>query len=199
MDIKKSLGRTRTSIDVVDRLRRSSFRRPKKSTARRSLELGIPKTTVQNVLHNRLDCTFTKSSLKMKLPNKQIFFFFFSSSDEAIFYIISCVNIGGECNQPNEIVQYDRDSPNINVRCRIMRDRVMGRYMVAEETTKGVTYLDMHELYIFPQIDEEGKKKKYHFSTRWSVTPLQFQCKRSFEYQVSWLFDWREWPCFLAT
>lgn len=52
--IQKSPGRPKTSEENVERLRQSCFRSPKKSIARRSLELGIPKTTIQNVIYKRL-------------------------------------------------------------------------------------------------------------------------------------------------
>jgi len=48
---QKSTGRPRTSEDV-ERIRQSFIRSPKKSNARRSVTLGIPKTTIQNVRHN---------------------------------------------------------------------------------------------------------------------------------------------------
>jgi transposase len=51
---QKSPGRPGTSEENVERIRLSCVRSPKKSIARRSLELGIPKTTIQNVIHKRL-------------------------------------------------------------------------------------------------------------------------------------------------
>jgi hypothetical protein len=52
--LKKSSGRPRTSEENVEHLRQSCLRSPKKSIARRSLELGILKTTIQDLLHKRL-------------------------------------------------------------------------------------------------------------------------------------------------
>ncbi|GBO00360.1 hypothetical protein AVEN_71761-1 [Araneus ventricosus] len=49
-----SSGRPRTSEENVELMRQSCVRSPKRSIARRSLALGIPKTTIQNVLHKRL-------------------------------------------------------------------------------------------------------------------------------------------------
>ena len=51
VDVKKSPGRPRTSDETVERIRRSCVRSPKKSIAKRSLQLGVPKSTIQNVLH----------------------------------------------------------------------------------------------------------------------------------------------------
>jgi len=47
---RKSTGRPRTLEEDVERIRQSCIRSPKKSIARRSVTLGIPKTTIQNVL-----------------------------------------------------------------------------------------------------------------------------------------------------
>jgi hypothetical protein len=44
---QKSSGRPRTSEDNVERIKQTCVRRPTKSIARRCLELGIPKTTIQ--------------------------------------------------------------------------------------------------------------------------------------------------------
>ncbi|KAG8260444.1 ARS-binding factor 1 [Homalodisca vitripennis] len=51
---KSRPGRPRTSEENVERIRQSCVRSPKKSIARRSLQLNIPKTTIQNVLHKWL-------------------------------------------------------------------------------------------------------------------------------------------------
>jgi len=51
---QKSTGRPRTLEEDVERIRQSCIRSPKKSIACRSITLGIPKTTIQNVLHKRL-------------------------------------------------------------------------------------------------------------------------------------------------
>jgi hypothetical protein len=48
---QKSLGRPGTSEDNAERIRQSCVRSPKKSIARLNLELGIPKSTIQNVIH----------------------------------------------------------------------------------------------------------------------------------------------------
>jgi len=50
---QKSTGRPRTSEKDVKRIRQSCIRSPKKSIAHRSVTLGIPKTTIQNILHKR--------------------------------------------------------------------------------------------------------------------------------------------------
>jgi len=66
-------GRPRTSEEDVERIRQSCIRIPKKSIARRSVALGIPKTTIQNVLHKRLRLHAYKIQLKqeMKADDRQ--------------------------------------------------------------------------------------------------------------------------------
>ena len=63
---QKSTGRPRTSEDV-ERIRQSCIRSPRKSTAHRSVTLGIPKTTIQNVLHKRLRLHAYKIQLKQEI------------------------------------------------------------------------------------------------------------------------------------
>jgi hypothetical protein len=67
MNLKKPSGRPRTSEDNVERLRESCLRNPKKLIARRNLELGIPKTTIQNVLHKSLRLHAYKIQLRHEI------------------------------------------------------------------------------------------------------------------------------------
>jgi hypothetical protein len=64
---QKFSGRPRTSEENVERIRQSCVRSPKKSIARRSLALGIPKTTIQNVLHKRLRLHAYKIQMKHEI------------------------------------------------------------------------------------------------------------------------------------
>jgi hypothetical protein len=51
---QKSSGWPGTLEENVDRIRQSRVRSPKKSIAHQNLELGIPKTMIQNIIHKRL-------------------------------------------------------------------------------------------------------------------------------------------------
>jgi len=64
---QKSTGRRRTSEEDVEGIWQSCIRSPKKSIARRSVTLGIPKTTIQNVLHRRLRLNAYKIQLKQEI------------------------------------------------------------------------------------------------------------------------------------
>jgi len=107
---QKSTGRPRISEDV-EHIRQSCIRSPKKSIARRSVTLGIPKITVQNVLHKRLRLHAYKIQLKQLIkpddrPKRVEFATFMLNaideeetflrricfSDEATFYVNGCVN-----------------------------------------------------------------------------------------------------------
>ena len=173
---QKFTGRPRKSEEDVERVRQSCIRSPKKSIARRSVTLGIPKTTIQNVLQKRLRLHAYKIQLKQEIkpddrPKRVKFATFMLNtidedetflrcicfSDEATFYVNGCVNrhncrIWGT-QQPNEIHEYVRGSPKVNVWCGLPYDRVIGPFFFSESTITGVVYLDLLEQYVFPQIE----------------------------------------------
>jgi hypothetical protein len=63
---QKSSGRSGTYEENVYHIRQSCVRSPKRSLARR-LELGIPKTMIQNVIHKRLCLYAYKIRLKHEM------------------------------------------------------------------------------------------------------------------------------------
>ena len=69
---QKSTGRPRTSEEDVERIRQSCIRSPKKSIPHRSVTLGIPKTTIQNVLHKSLRLHAYEIQLKQKIKPDEI-------------------------------------------------------------------------------------------------------------------------------
>jgi hypothetical protein len=58
---------TNISKEIVERIRQSCLRSTKNSITRHSLELSVPKTTVQNVLHNWLRLHAYTIQLKYKI------------------------------------------------------------------------------------------------------------------------------------
>lgn len=174
---KSRPGRPRTSEENVERIRQSCVRSPKKSIARRSLQLNIPKTTIQNVLHKRLRLHAYKIQIHQQIkptdrPKRTEFASFLLNviddnpnflqrvlfSDEATFHINGCVNrhncrVWGS-QQPNEIHEYVRDSPKLNVWCALFHNKVIGPFFFVEKTITGLVYLDMLELFVFPQLDD---------------------------------------------
>jgi hypothetical protein len=116
---------------------------PKKIYRCRSLELGVPKTTIQNVLRNRLRLHAYKIQLRHEIkvtdcPKRVEFANFMLSeiddnegylqrvmlTDEATFHINGYVNryncrIWGS-QEPNEFFEYVRDTPKVNVWCGLL-------------------------------------------------------------------------------
>jgi hypothetical protein len=64
---QKSSGGPGIVEENVERIRQSCVRSPKKSIARRILDLGIAKTTTQNVIHKRLCLYAYKIQLKQEI------------------------------------------------------------------------------------------------------------------------------------
>jgi ferredoxin-like protein FixX len=159
----------------VECIRQSCVRRPKKSVAHQSLELGFPKTTIQNVIHKRLRLYAYKIQLKHdikpdevpkhydfaslmlnKIDEDETFVRQICFTDEATFHMNGCVNChncriwGSE--QPNEIREYVRGSAKVNVWCGLLCDHVVGFFFYS--TITGGIYQDMVENYFFPQIED---------------------------------------------
>ncbi|KFM76483.1 hypothetical protein X975_20837, partial [Stegodyphus mimosarum] len=84
---------------------------------------------------------------------KRIMFF-----DEASLHLSDIVNrhivrIWGSEN-PHEYREGQRDSPEVNVWCERMQDRVTGPFFFTEKTVSSVVYLDMLANFVFPQLEE---------------------------------------------
>lgn len=178
----KSPGRPTVSAENVERIRASCSRSPKKSLVRRSLQLGIPRSTVYDVVRKRLKLHAYKIQLVHEIkPNDKGLRLDFAVdilnriddsedflnnvifTDESTFHVNGVVNrhncrIWGS-QKPQEIVQYQRDSPKVNVWCGLMNDRIVGPFIFAEKTITGDIYYDMLELYVFPQLDDIEAEK----------------------------------------
>lgn len=179
---KKSPGRPHVSAENVERIRASCSASPKKSLKRRSLQLGLPRSTVYDVVRKRLKLHAYKIQLVHEIkPNDRPLRLEFAVAtlnkiddnpgylntviftDESTFHVNGTVNrhncrIWGS-EKPCEIVQYQRDSPKVNVWCGLMHDRVVGPFIFAENTINGDIYCDMLELYVFPQLDDIEAEK----------------------------------------
>ena len=77
-------------------------------------------------------------------------------SDEATFHVsgaLNCRNVriwGSE--DPHAYVEHQRDSPKVSVFCAISSQIVYSPFFFAEETVTGMTYLDMLQLWLMPQL-----------------------------------------------
>lgn len=175
----KSPGRPRVSEDDVLRIEDSFVRSPRKSTNRASRELGIPQPTVWKVLRRRLLYKPYRLQLVQALkPNDKVKRIEFCDdmlhmmedngflqrivySDEATFHVSGKVNrhnvrIWGLQN-PHATSQHERDSPKVNVFCALSRTKVYGPFFFAEGTVTGISYLDMLEQWLFPQLMEDSQ------------------------------------------
>jgi hypothetical protein len=137
----------------VEGIRQFCVRSPKTSIAHQSLESGIPKTTMQNVIQKRLCLSAHKIQLKHEIkpddwPKHYDFFRlmlnktddnsnFLSQicfTDKATFHMNGCINqhnclIWGS-EQPNEIHEHVHGFAEANVRCGLPCDRVIGPFLL---------------------------------------------------------------------
>ena len=142
-----SLIRERVSEQVVDRVRESFLRSPRKSTCRASRKLKVPQSTVSKILRKRLRLLPYKLQLVQKLhpEDKETRHAFCGNlqelmenddllariifSDEATFHLRGKVNgynvrIRGSEN-PHATLEVEHDSPKTRcVLCRIKADCV---------------------------------------------------------------------------
>lgn len=161
----------------VDRIQQAFQRSPTKSVRRASRELGIPKSTVHDVLHKRLRLRAYKIQLVQKLqPNDLPARYDFASnmllkidndngylqkvvfSDESTFHINGIVNrhncrIWGSEN-PRVVREMERGTPKINVWCGLTYETVIGPFFFVEKTINANVYLDMLQNYAIPQIPQ---------------------------------------------
>jgi hypothetical protein len=71
-------------------------------------------------------------------------------------------------------VEHQRDSPKVIVCCAISSQKVYGPFFFAEETVTGMTYLDMLQLWLMPQLQnilmfifqQDGSPAHFHCEVR---------------------------------
>lgn len=176
---RKSTGRPQVTDETVERVRETFVRSPQKSTARGSRELGLPQQTVWKVLRRRLHfkpyriqllqhlkvedyglrlqfcTTMQEAMMDEDFAAKLIF------SDECTFHVSGVVNrhnvrIWGTEN-PHAFVTFERDSPKLNVFCAMSHRKVYGPFFFfCENTVTGTSYLDMLNLWLFPQLNNDS-------------------------------------------
>ena len=97
-------------------------------------------------------------------------------SDEAIFHISGAVNhhsvrIWGSEN-PHAYVEHQRDTPKVNVFCTISNQKLYIPFFFAEETVTGMTYLNMLQLWLMPQLQNVPT-----FIFQQDGSPAHFHCE----------------------
>jgi len=181
-----------TAEDNVELVRASFLLSPKKSMGTASKELSMLKATVWRVLHKhlvfkpyriqtvqqlsdedhrcRLDFCLQLQDL---MSSDDHFLEKVQFSDEVTFQVSGAVNrcsvrIWGSEN-PHAYVEHQRDSPKVSVFCAISSQKVYSPFFFAVETVTGMTYLDMLQLWLMPQLQNITD---VHIPARWKSHPL---------------------------
>ena len=63
----------------------------------------------------------------------------------------------GTTKSPQEALEYERDSPKVNVFCALSQTKVYGLFFFAENTVTVVTYLAMLQNWLVPQMSEDSE------------------------------------------
>jgi hypothetical protein len=163
---------------TVDRVRACFQRSPQKSTRRASRELQLPQTTVSKILRKRLLMKPYKLQLVQALKPEDLAARYqfcreilarienndlpatFIFSDEATFHTNGKMNrhdvrVWGTEN-PHVTLEYERDSPEVNVLCAISKKKVYGPFFFVKNTVTGNSYLDMLTIWRLPQLEEDS-------------------------------------------
>jgi len=196
---QKSTDRPRTSEEDVEHIRQSCIRSSKKSIARRSVILGIPKTTIQNVLQKRLRPHAYKIQLKQEIkpddrPKRVEFATFMLNAidedetflqcicflDEATFYVNGCVNrhnyrIWGT-QQPNEFHDCVRGSPKVTSGVGFCMIMLLVPSSSVRKPLLGLSYIDLLEQYVFPKIETFEEEIVSRVTFMQDGAPPHFSC-----------------------
>lgn len=170
--------KSRISDDDIERVRTAFARSPSKSIREAARQLQMPKSTVHDVVHKRLRLRCYKlqllhaiqpndrprrrefaETMLARLDDDDRYLATIAFSDEATFHVCGKVNrhncrIWGSEN-PHAVIEYQRDSPKLNVWCCLMKTGVIGPFFFQERTVTGDTYLDMLRNYAVPQLPPE--------------------------------------------
>lgn len=176
-DVRRS-GRPQISDQTVQQVSDAVTRSLKASTRRLSRELGIPQSTVWKILHFTLKKRAYHLQIRHALEHEDyacreamcydllravqeanllqnVLF-----SDEATFHTCGMVN-RHNCRvwadeQPNEIMEWERNTPKVNVWLGLTKSKVYGPFFFGERTVTGNSYIDMLQQFLQPQLQEDG-------------------------------------------
>ena len=177
--------------ETVDRVCVSFSRSPHKSIRQTSRELGVPRSTVHDIVHKHLrlrayelqllhhskpddhrkrtDFAFEMLSRIVENNNYLDLVLF---SDESTFHVCGKVNRHNCCiwcsQNPHQVIEYERDTPKLNVSLGLHNHGVIGPFFFMESTVTGHSYLDMLENFAVPQIppgfifQQDGAPPHFH-------------------------------------
>jgi len=171
----KSTGRPRVSDDDIERVAEAFLRSPRKSVARVSRELDMPKMTVWKVLRKRLCFKPYKMRLVQALTladtvkrrdfceemqlkmDENDFVERLIFCNETTFHISGKVNVHNVrtwgTEQPHAQIEHQRDSPKVNLFCAVSREKEHGQFFFTEPTVTGDSFLDMLENWLLPHLN----------------------------------------------
>jgi hypothetical protein len=109
------------------------------------------------LLTNQRERSLLSISYK-KIDNQPNFMHNITFTDEAKIQINGCINqhncwMWGS-KKPYITHKFVHDSPKLNVWCGLMRNCIFGPFVLAEKTINCTIFLDMLELFLFPQLDD---------------------------------------------
>ncbi|PNF14136.1 hypothetical protein B7P43_G18364, partial [Cryptotermes secundus] len=208
----KSTGRPNVPDETVERVRESSVRSPQKSTVRASRELGLPQQTVWKYLQRRLHFKPYRLQLLQQLKpedyDKRLEFCVtmqkalededFAAklifSDEATFHLSGMVNrhnvrLWGTEN-PRAIVALERDSPKVNVFYAMSQTKLYGPFFFCEKTVTGTSYLDMLQLWLFPQLAADSGDFVFQQDGAPPHWTINVRCYLNNELRHRWIGCW---------
>ncbi|GBO16858.1 hypothetical protein AVEN_240698-1 [Araneus ventricosus] len=96
-------------------------------------------------------------------------------SDEATFHASGTVNQHNTrtwgLETPRVVLEESKHSLKVNVRRGLLHDRIIGPYFFSEVTVRSDNYLDLLEIFAFPQIEDlqpNNVFQQYKASPHWS-------------------------------
>jgi len=96
-----------------------------------------------------------------KMENEEDYLNTVLFSDEATFNLSGKVNRHNEriwgTEDSHEIVEHVRDSPKLNVFCAVSSVKVYGPFCFIEPIVTGISYPDMVEKYLAPQLQRKTR------------------------------------------
>jgi hypothetical protein len=88
--------------------------------------------------------------------------------------------------KPQEITEYERDSPKVNVSCTPSCQKLYGSFFSAKGTVTGQSYLDMLQLWLMPQMQEDSNDS---FSSRMGPHPISITTFVNTEHRAASALD----------
>jgi len=158
---------------------RNICQEPSEVNTSREPELQVPRSSVWRILHKRLCMRgYWLQLLQALNPQDHNLHFHFCVdfqqwleedgfteklvfSDEATFHVCGKVNLHNihiwGTENPHAMMEHIRDSPKVNVFCAISSCKVYAPFFFVEPTVNGINYLDTLQLWLMPQLQEDGK------------------------------------------